>query len=198
MPAVAPVGIHDDLAARQTRVSHGTTGNEAARRIDVNFRGLIEHFSGDHWLDDFLDHGFAQIAIGNFVAMLRRNHHGIDSNRAAVGILDGNLGFGVGAEEIHFVLLADLSDFMSELVSKLNGHGHQLGCFIARVAEHHALVSGAAGINAHGDVWRLAFHGGHHAAGLGVKAVLSAVVANFVDHLADNRLVIEDAGRIPS
>ena len=110
-------------------------------------------------------------------------------------ILDGDLGFGVGAEEINFVLLADLGKLLGELMRQLDRHGHQLGSFVASVAEHHALVASAASINAHGDVGRLAFHGGHDAAGFGVKAVLGAVVANVVDHLAGNRLVIEDAAK---
>ena len=103
------------------------------------------------------------------------------------------MGFRVGAEEIHFVLLANLGDFVSELVSQLNRHGHQLGSFVASVTEHHALIPGAASVNAHGDVRRLPLHSRHNAAGFGVKTVLCAVVADFVDHLADNGLIIENA-----
>ncbi len=98
--AVAAVGVDDDFAAGETGIAHGTADNEAAGGIDVEFGFLVEHVCGDDGLDDFLDDGFGQIALGNFVAVLRGDDDGIDASRAAVDVFDGDLGFAVGAEEI--------------------------------------------------------------------------------------------------
>ncbi len=67
---------------------------------------------------------------------------------------------------------------------ELDGHGHQLGGFVAGIAEHQALVAGAAGINAHGDVGRLLLDGADDAAGIGVEAEFRAGVADVADHFA--------------
>ena len=40
-----------------------------------------------------------------------------------------------------------------------DGRRHQLGSFVGGIAEHHALIAGAAGINALGDVARLLVDG---------------------------------------
>ncbi len=82
---------------------------------------------------------------------------------------------------------------LHQLMRQLDWHGHQFGRFVARVAEHHALVAGAAGINAHGDVRRLALYRGHDGAGFGVEAILATVVADIVDYAARDRVVVEDA-----
>ena len=58
------------------------------------------------------------------------------------------------------------------------GRGHQLGVLVAGVAEHHALVAGAAGVHAHGDVAGLLVDAGDHGAGVGVEAVERVVVAD--------------------
>ena len=89
-----------------------------------------------------------------------------------------------------------------------DGQGHQLGGFVTGVAEHHALVPGASEgvlvglavfgfqglVDAHGDVRGLGIDGGEHAAGVAVKAALGVVVANVLDHLADDGGDIHIAG----
>src|SRR5262249_2406365 len=51
------------------------------------------------------------------------------------------------------------------------------------VAEHEALVAGAALVHAHRDVARLVVDGGDHRAGVAVEAVLGAVVADVANDL---------------
>ena len=64
--------------------------------------------------------------------------------------------------------------------------GHQLGRLIARKAEHHPRVAGAAHIYARGDIGRLLVDADHDAAGLGVKAVLGARIADLSNGLPDD------------
>ena len=67
---------------------------------------------------------------------------------------------------------------MVQLVRQRDRRGHQLRRFIAGIAEHHSLVAGAAGVDAHGDVAGLFVDGGDHGAGVGVEAVEGVVVAD--------------------
>ncbi len=82
-----------------------------------------------------------------------------------------------------------------------NRHGHQLGGFIACIAEHHPLVPCTgrvllAGIgvavlerivHAHCNIPRLLVNAGQHRTGLAVKPVFRAVIADLFDRLARDR-----------
>ena len=94
------------------------------------------------------------------------------------------MGFAVRAEEINFAVLANFGEALGELMRELDGHGHQLGRFVAGEAEHQALVAGATGIDAHGDIGGLLLDGADDAAGFGVEAVLGAGVADVLDDFA--------------
>ena len=154
--AVAAVGVDDNLAAGEAGVAHGTAGDEAAGGIDVDFGVLVEHCGGHDGLDDFLDDGFAANRQCETLSLCCVEMTTVSTrDGAAVDVFDGDLGFSVGAEEINDVLLADFGELVGEAVRQLDRHGHQFGSLVASVAEHQALVAGAAGINAHGDVGRL-------------------------------------------
>ena len=67
---------------------------------------------------------------------------------------------------------------------------HQLRSFIAGIAKHHALVAGATGVDAHGDIAGLLVDAGDHGAGIGVEAVEGIVVADGGDGAANQRLEV--------
>ena len=76
-------------------------------------------------------------------------------------------------------------------MGKGDGRGHQLRGFIAGKAEHHALIAGASlvfvvigVVDALSNVRALSVDGGHHGAGVAVKAVFRLIVANAADDLA--------------
>ena len=75
------------------------------------------------------------------------------------------------------------------------GSGISSGVSRAGVAEHQALVAGAAGVHALADVARLLVNRRQHRAGLGVEAVLRAGVADVLDDLADDLLEVDVAVR---
>ena len=73
---------------------------------------------------------------------------------------------------------------------------HELFGLGAGEPEHQALVAGAAGIDAHGDVRRLAVNRREDGARLRIEAVLAAVVADIVDGGARHFLNVDErAGR---
>src|SRR5580704_3850642 len=182
--AVTAVGVHDNFASGEAGIAHGTAGDEAAGGIDVVLGVLVHHGCWQNWIDYVLAHGVLEIFQGNFVAVLRGDDYRVHAGGAAVNIFDSDLGFSIGAEEVNDVLLADFGEFVGEAVRELDGHGHQLRRLVAGVAEHQALVAGAAGIYAHGDVWRLFVDGADDAAGFSVEAKFGAGVANVANDFA--------------
>ena len=145
-------------------------------------------------LDDFLEDAVVDLAIGDRVAVLRGNHHAIHARWPAVDIFHGHLRFAVWPQERHMSRLTHFRKPPHQLMRQHNRQRHQFVGFVAGIAEHQALVARAAGIHAHGDVGRLALDGGDHGAGVGVKAVFRAGVADVANHPADDFAVIQDRG----
>ena len=121
-----------------------------------------------------------------------RDDHGVDARGLAVFVvLDRDLALAVGAQVGQLAALAHRGKLAAELVGQRDGGGHQLGGLVGGVAEHHALVAGAAGVNALGDVAGLLVDGGDDGAGVGVEAVERVVVADGGDHAAHQALEID-------
>ena len=80
---------------------------------------------------------------------------------------------------------------LAELVGQRDRRRHQFRRLVGGVAEHHALVAGAAGVHALGNVARLLVDGGDHGAGVGVESIERVVVADGCDHAANQALEID-------
>src|SRR6185437_903439 len=158
--AHAAVGVHDDLAAREAGVAHGAADDEAAGGIDVVFGVLVEPVFGKHGLDDMLKDVGVQVLVADAFRVLRGDDHGIDA-RGLAGrfIFHGDLALAVRSQIGQLAALADLSQLAGELVGQRDGRGHQLGRLIGGVAEHHALIAGAPGVHALGNVAGLLIDG---------------------------------------
>jgi len=82
-------------------------------------------------------------------------------------------------------LFAHLGVVLHQAVRQVDRQRHQGVGFLAREAEHHALVAGAAGVHAHGDVRRLLVQVTHDLAGVGGEADGWVHVADLADDVAD-------------
>jgi hypothetical protein len=131
------------------------------------------------------------------VAMLRRDEDAHDLRRASGAVLvdlvaDRHLRLPVRAEVREDLRLAHLGEPLGDLVREHDRERHELLGLGARVPEHHPLVARAeaverivvaalhlvGGLDAERDVRRLLVERDHDAAGVGVEAVLGAVVAD--------------------
>ena len=81
MGSVAAIGIHDDLAAGQSRVPRRAADNKAARGIDEILGLLVEQLRGDHRADHMLQHILENLRLGHLGAVLGGEHHGVHSAR---------------------------------------------------------------------------------------------------------------------
>ena len=188
----AAIGIDDDLAASQSGVAHGAADDEASGRIDVVLGVLVQHFGGKRSLNHELENVAAQFVVADRLGVLGGDDDRIDADRLVVlVVLHGDLGLAVGPEVGKGATLADFRKALAQLVRQENGSRHVVGIFVAGVAEHHALIAGAAGIDAHGDVARLLVDAGDDRAGVGVKAVERVVITDGGDHAPHQRLEID-------
>ena len=208
MAAHAAVGVHDDLAAREARVSHGTADDEASGgvHVDLGVVGQLHALGRQHRLHDVLDERGLERGVLHVVGVLRGHDHLLHARRAAVHVAHGNLRLAVGAQIRHGAVLAYRGQSLGQAVRQVDGQGQERLRLVAGVAEHHALVARAHGVvrvvagasvlglprrvDAERDVRALLVDGVDDAAGLAVEAVLRAVVADVAQHLA------HDAGHV--
>ena len=143
--------------------------------------------------DDLLRDVGAQRLVRHEVAVLRRNDHRVDADRLALVVLDRDLRLAVGTQIVEHAVTPRARQALDELVRQHDRQRHQLVGFRAGIAEHQALVAGAARIDAHRDVGRLAVDRRQHRAGVGVVAVLGLGVADVGNRVADDLLEVERA-----
>ena len=134
--------------------------------------------------------------LADLGAVLGGEHHCVDGNGLVALVAEGDLALGIRAQPRHGAVLAHLGLACDQAVGVADGGRHQHVGLVGGVAEHQALVAGAllvvfALVHAHGDVRGLLADGVEHGAGLPVEAHVGAAVADVLDHLAGQRLVID-------
>src|ERR1051326_7154286 len=190
--AHAAVGVDDDLAAGESGVAHRAADDEASRGIDVVLSVFVEQMRGDDGLDHVLQNAGAQFVVGDGLGVLGGDDDRIHAENFSVGIVfDCDLRFTVGAKEGKRSVFANLREALSQLMRERDGSGHQLLILIHRVTKHHALVAGATGVDAHGNVSGLLVDAGDDGAGVAVEAVKGVVVSDGLDGPAHNLLEID-------
>ena len=197
----ATVGVDDDLTAGKTSVTLGTTDDEETRGLDVVDGLLVEVLGGDDLLDDLLLDLLAELLGGDVLAVLGRDDDGVDTQgndgAVVVLVLDGDLGLGVGSEPGELTAVTGLLHGAVQLVGEEEGQGQELGGLVGGISEHDTLVTstelleGLVVVETLGNVGRLLLNGDEHVAGLVVEALVGVIVANVLDGVTDDLLVVE-------
>ncbi len=125
------------------------------------------------------------------IVVLGADDNGVDAHRAArlVVILHCHLALSVGAQVAYLATLAQRGELAQQAVGQVERQGHVARGLVAGIAKHHSLVAGAlllagGAVHAAVDVAALLMDGREHAARVGVKFVLTLVVADAINHLA--------------
>ena len=162
---------------------------------------VVQVLGGDGGLDDLLQNLLAKLLGGNVLRVLGRNDDGVDTeghdSAVVVLVLDGDLGLGVGAEPRQRAVAASSRHGSVELVGEEESQGEQLGGLVGGIAEHDALVTGAKVLEAVvevetlRDIRGLLLDGDEQVEGLVVEALGGVIVADVLDGLADDLLVVD-------
>src|SRR2546423_4382574 len=145
MPGVPPVTVDDNLPAGNAGISSGPTQHEAPGRVDMDGRALVEHLRRDHLLEHELLQVLPDPLQAGVLRVLRRQNDGIDALRAAVDVLDRDLGLSIGAQVGQRLVLTHPGQLAGEVVGELDRHRHQGGRFVAGKADDHSLAAGTSG-----------------------------------------------------
>src|SRR5690606_17129199 len=175
--ARAAVGVDDDLAAGEAAVALRSAGDKAAGGVHQELGARRDQAFGEAGLDDVFDDGFVDGRLRDLGRVLGRQHHGVDLDRTAVDIAERDLRLGVGTQPRQAAVFAQFALALHQAVRVPDGRRHQVGGFVAGVAEHQALVARALvqvvfglAVDALGDVGRLLVVRHQHRATLVVDA----------------------------
>ena len=195
MRGIAAVGINDNLAPGQTGVARRPADDKAPGRVDEIAGVRRQHFRRNHGADDVLHHRRVNVRVGDFGVVLGGDDDGIHRHGLTVLVGNGHLRLAVGPQPRQRAVLAHFSQAAGQAVREGNRSRHVFRRFVAREAEHHALIARTdfvgtlrAGfqrvINAHGDIRALRVDARQHGAGVAVKAEGGIIVADVQHNVA--------------
>jgi len=196
----ATVGVDDDLTTSKTSITVGTTDDEATRGVEVIDGILVKVLSGDDLLDDLLHELSTDLLVGHGLVVLSGDDDGVDAlgDGDAVDVLvdNGDLSLTIGADPRAGAVLADLSEASTELSGPEVSDGHHLLGLISGITEHVALVTSTdlllrlVDVDTLSDIGGLLLDSNNDVAGLVVNTLLSIIVADLLESVADDLLVV--------
>ncbi len=151
---VRPVVVHDELATRGAGIGIPRALDEAAGAVDHGAFGQVVDVEAAR-----LEHVLEDVSVDLFVADVLLVLDG-DHERHEVVALHRHLALAVGVRPRHDALHRHVVEPVRELAREQELGRQHLGVGVAGVAGHAALVAGAAGVHALGDVGRLHDHVG--------------------------------------
>jgi hypothetical protein len=162
---------------------------------------VVEVLGGDGLLDDLLLDLLAELLNGDVGRVLGGDNDGVNTERndgtVVVCVLDGDLGLGVGPEPRKGAVVAGIGHGLVKLVGKLDGERQVLGGLVGGVSEHDTLVTGTKLLESLlivktlSNIGALLLNGNEDVASLVVEALLGRVVANVLDGVTDDLLVVD-------
>ena len=162
---------------------------------------VIQVLGRNGLLDNLVLDLLAQLLRRDVGRVLGRDDNRVDADghdgTVVVLVLDRHLRLRVGPQPGQGTVAAGGRHGRVELVGKHEGEGEELGRLVRGIAKHDALVAGAETlerllvVEALGDVGRLLLDGHEEVARLVVEALGRVVVANVLDGVTDNLLVVE-------
>lgn len=162
---------------------------------------VIKVLGGDGLLDDLLEDLLAELLGGDVLAVLSRDDDSVDAERddgtVVVLVLNGDLGLGVGTEPRERAIAAGGRHGSVKLVGEEESEGEELGGLVGGITEHDTLITSTEVLEAViqvktlSDIGGLLLDGDEEVQSLVVEALGGVIVADVLDGLADNLLVVE-------
>ncbi len=120
--------------------------------IDVVLHATRPKFLRDSRFNHVGQNRLLELRRGDRIRVLRRHDDGIDRHRPVAFVDDRHLRLAVRPEPREVACLAAVGQCARQPMRKEDRHRHELIGLVRRVAEHHSLVAGSAGIDPHRNV----------------------------------------------
>lgn len=164
---------------------------------------LVKELGGDDLLDDLLENLLAEVLGSDLRSVLGGDDNSVNAlgndGTSIVLVLDGDLSLGVGPQPWERAIVSGGSHGGVEPVGELDGEGEELRSLVGGIAEHDTLVTSTEllesllVVETLSNIGRLLLNGDENVAGLVVEALARVIVANVLDGLTDDLLVVESS-----
>jgi hypothetical protein len=161
----------------------------------------VQVLGGDDLLANLLLDGLAELLSADSLAVLCRDDDSVDSqgddSAAIVLVLHGDLGLSVRSEPGKGTIPAGVRHGLVELVGEQVAQGVHLGGLVGGVSEHETLVTSTEGLKSLlvvktlGNIGGLLLNGNEKVASLVVEALVGRVVADVLDSVSYDLLVVQ-------
>ena len=161
---------------------------------------IIKEVLGDNLLDDLFQNFLPEVLRRDLLGVLCGDDDGIytqrDGGTTVLLVFDRDLSLRIRAEPREEARAACRGQCRIELVGECNGERHIFWRLVSGIAKHNALVSRAvvlerAMVETLSNVGRLLLDGDEDVAGFVVKALGRVVIADVLDGIANNTLVVK-------
>jgi hypothetical protein len=162
---------------------------------------VVEVLGGDGSLDDLLLDLLAELLGGDVLGVLGGDDNSVDAlgddSTVVLGVLDSDLGLGVGPQPGQGAVTASLGHGSVQLVGEEVAEGKELGSLVGGIAEHDALVTGTELLNGLlvvetlSNIGGLLLNGDEQVARLVIEPLGGVVIPNVFDAVTDHLLVVE-------
>lgn len=161
---------------------------------------LIDVLAGDNRVDDLGLQLLSDLLGGDITGVLGRDDNGVDSegndSATIVLVLHGDLGLGVRSQPREGSVPASRRHGLVKLVGEEVRERVELGGLVGGIAKHETLVTSShllkslLVVKTLSDIGGLLLNGNHNVAGLVVETLLGRVVADLLDSISDDALVV--------
>ena len=216
----AAVGVDDDLAAGETGVTLWAANDEEAGGLDLSYISIVERegwlgnahmvdgivvkvLLRDDLLDDLLLDFLAKLLGGDVGRVLCAHDNSVNALghdcTSVVLVFHGDLSLGIRSQPLQRAIVPRIRHGRVELVRQLDSQRQVLRRLIRSIPKHDTLITRTQllqrllVVQTLRDIGALLLNGNEDIAGLVVEALLRAVVANVLDGLTNDLLVV-DAG----
>ena len=135
------ISIYNNLSTSQTAVTLWTTNDKPTSRVDIILRVFVQHFRRQYWSNDIVHQIRANLFQCHSRSVLGREYHCINPLWLAVYIFYGYLCLAIWTEILQNFFFPYIGQLHAELMCERNCQRHQFLCFLARITEHHTLVT---------------------------------------------------------
>ena len=178
------VGIDDNLAPGQPRVTVRPTDDESPRRVHMPFGVFGNPAFGQHFQNIRLDNRANVLRFLLFVLVLGGQHNGCHFHRLAILIAQRQLRFRIRPQCGFSPRFAHFGQSAQNGVGIVNGGRHVLWRLQRGIAKHDALIAGPVAVHPLGNMRRLPVQIVMHLQSFPMKLFL--LIANFAHTVAHN------------
>ena len=196
MARITAIGIYDNLPASQSCVPMRPTDNETSRRINKEFRIVINQFLWKNHIKYIFFNIFVDLILCHICIMLCGQNNSFQAFWSAVFVIfHWDLALAVRPQVFQSTVFSHLCQLQCQFMSQRNRIRHIFRRLVCSIAKHHPLIAGTDRLDlcighfvffslqsliyTHGNIGRLLVNRYQYSTCIPIKSVFRPVITDF-------------------